>query len=112
MFYCAVLEEMFDVKNEIKGKDAFGWDVWRYKGVLDEDFKHTHSADTILLVVSDWQVEARDYKDKEESTDYARVQCLLNSEDIKILHVAEKAVNKTPGHGKEPRNTLYVVEYV
>lgn len=112
MFYCAALEEMFAVENERTGKDAFGWDVWRYKGELNPGFKRKHKDDTILLVVSDYQANAEGYKDNEESVDYARVQCLLNSEDIKILHVAEKAVNKTAGHGKEPRNTLYVVEYV
>jgi hypothetical protein len=38
------------------------------------------------------------------------LKCLEESKDIKILHKAAKAVNKTPYHGKTPRNTLVVFE--
>lgn len=32
--------------------------------------------------------------------------------DIKIVYESPKAVNRTPGHGNDPRNTLVIVETI
>jgi hypothetical protein len=40
-----------------------------------------------------------------------RFRALKTHPQLRIIHVSKPAVNKVPGHGTDPRNTVVVAEY-
>ena len=61
------------------------------------DFRGISKKDTVVCIFAPYQIGLNE---------------LLACKRIKILYVSPKAVNKRPGHGKAPRNTLVVFELV
>jgi tRNA (Thr-GGU) A37 N-methylase len=69
---------------------------WRWAKIL-LDFSTISKEDTVVCIFSLYQEGLNE---------------LLACTKIKILYVSPKAINKRPGHGIAPRNTLVVFELV